>query len=209
MTFETQVVPAAPEAHVTPLLNVVVPQGGQPASLAALDQASQGAITRCYAAGDFAGKKDETALLYPEGSRPRILLIGIGTTNPAKKVEINSADGTNLRLTYNDPDGSAINYADLEVTPTGDLNITPSGGDVAVVGNLSATNLSGTNTGDGAPADAEYITSSAASGLSAERVLTDTGTVTWDFATPGQAKANASAAPAPDNDARFLALAAM
>ena len=78
MTFETQVVPAAPESHVTPLLVVVVPQGPQPASLAALDRTSQGAISRCYAAGDFVGKKDETALLYPEGSRPRILLVGTG-----------------------------------------------------------------------------------------------------------------------------------
>jgi leucyl aminopeptidase len=80
MTFETQVVPAAPEAHVTPLLVVAVPQGGQPASLAALDQASRSAVTRCYAAGDFAGKKDETALLYPEGSRPRLLLVGTGNS---------------------------------------------------------------------------------------------------------------------------------
>jgi leucyl aminopeptidase len=78
MTFETRIVPAAPEAHATPLLTIVVPQGSQPASLAALDAASGGAIGRCFAAGDFAGKKDETALLYPEGSRPRLLLIGIG-----------------------------------------------------------------------------------------------------------------------------------
>ena len=81
MPFETQVVPAAPEAHLTPLLVVVVPQGTQPASLAALDAASGAAISRCYAAGDFAGKKDETALLYPEGSRPRVLLVGIGATD--------------------------------------------------------------------------------------------------------------------------------
>ncbi|HEY9382535.1 MAG TPA: leucyl aminopeptidase [Gemmatimonadales bacterium] len=80
MPFETQVIPAAPEAHITPLLIVVVPQGGQPASLAALDAASGAAIARCYAAGDFAGKKDETALLYPEGSRPRLLLVGVGAT---------------------------------------------------------------------------------------------------------------------------------
>jgi hypothetical protein len=31
--LETQVVSAAPEAHATPLLVVVVPQGAQPASL--------------------------------------------------------------------------------------------------------------------------------------------------------------------------------
>jgi leucyl aminopeptidase len=78
--LETHVVSAAPEAHATPLLIVAVSQGGRPGSLAALDQASQGSITRCYAAGDFQGKKDETALLYPEGARPRLLLVGIGST---------------------------------------------------------------------------------------------------------------------------------
>jgi leucyl aminopeptidase len=78
MTFETQVVQAAPEAHATPLLILVVPLGALPASLAALDQASGGTLSRCYAAGDFRGKKDETALLYPDGPRPRLLLVGVG-----------------------------------------------------------------------------------------------------------------------------------
>jgi len=79
MTFETQVIAAAPDAHATPFLIVLVPQGTEPASLAALDKASGGAIARCYSAGDFTGKKDETALLYAEGKRPRILLVGVGT----------------------------------------------------------------------------------------------------------------------------------
>jgi len=81
MAFETLVVPAVPEAHSTPLLIVAVAQGSQPASLGALDKASGGALSRCYAAGDFAGKKDETALLYPEGPRPRVLLVGIGNAD--------------------------------------------------------------------------------------------------------------------------------
>lgn len=41
-----------------------------------------------------------------------------------------------------------------------------------------------------APTNAEYITAASSSGLSAERVATNTATVTWDFATAGQAKAN-------------------
>jgi len=40
-----------------------------------------------------------------------------------------------------------------------------------------------------APADAQYITAAADATLTAERVLTNTATVTWDFATAGQAKA--------------------
>jgi hypothetical protein len=42
----------------------------------------------------------------------------------------------------------------------------------------------------GAPTDAEYIVKATSAGLSAERVLTDTATVTWDYATGGQAKAS-------------------
>lgn len=49
----------------------------------------------------------------------------------------------------------------------------------------------GTGGEGGSPNDAEYITASASVGLTAERVLTDTPTVTWDFTTNGQAKANA------------------
>lgn len=40
-----------------------------------------------------------------------------------------------------------------------------------------------------APGDAEYIVKSANAVLTAERVLTDTTSITWDFATSGQAKA--------------------
>lgn len=55
--------------------------------------------------------------------------VGIGTTGPGRKVEINDASGNCLRLTYNDSNGSAANYADLTVSSSGDLAITPSGGD--------------------------------------------------------------------------------
>lgn len=40
-----------------------------------------------------------------------------------------------------------------------------------------------------APLDAEYLVAASSAGLSAERVVTDTGTVSWDLATTGQAKA--------------------
>jgi hypothetical protein len=41
-------------------------------------------------------------------------------------------------------------------------------------------------------ADAEYIVAALSASLSAERLLTDTATVMWDFTTPGQARATAS-----------------
>ena len=49
----------------------------------------------------------------------------------------------------------------------------------------------GTIVTTGAPTDAEYLVGAANVTLTAERVVTDTATVTWDLTTPGQAKANA------------------
>jgi hypothetical protein len=46
--------------------------------------------------------------------------------------------------------------------------------------------------GGGAPTTAEYLVGALDGTLSAERVVTDTATVTWDLATPGQVKANAT-----------------
>ncbi|MFA5031181.1 MAG: hypothetical protein WC495_06370, partial [Patescibacteria group bacterium] len=51
--------------------------------------------------------------------------VGIGTTAPDKQLEINSATGDCLRLTYNDADGSATYYADLAVSSAGALTVTP------------------------------------------------------------------------------------
>lgn len=45
--------------------------------------------------------------------------------------------------------------------------------------------------GGGAPVDAEYIVAVANPTLTAERVLTNSATVTWDFSVPGQASATA------------------
>lgn len=65
--------------------------------------------------------------------------VGIGTTAPDRALEINSAAGTNLRLTYNDSDGSATNYADFTMTSGGDLTIAPSGGDTNITGTLDVS----------------------------------------------------------------------
>lgn len=62
-----------------------------------------------------------------------------------------------------------------------------SGNLVAASGDCTA----GDTTGSGAPTTADYLVKTADGGLSAERVVTDTATVTWDWATGGQAKATA------------------
>ena len=48
--------------------------------------------------------------------------------------------------------------------------------------------------GSGAPTTAQYLVGASDGTLSAERVVTDTDTVTWDLGTAGQAKANVPAA---------------
>jgi hypothetical protein len=89
--------------------------------------------------------------------------IGINTTAPDKKLEINSADGNNLRLTYNDTNGSATAYTDILTTSGGDLTITPSGGDIGIgTANLATTGaLKGVHKaadGTSAVADGTYTT---------------------------------------------------
>ncbi len=63
--------------------------------------------------------------------------VGIGTTGPDKALEINSATGANLRLTYNDNNGSAANFADFAMGSTGDITLTPSGGQLIMPASTS------------------------------------------------------------------------
>jgi hypothetical protein len=65
---------------------------------------------------------------------------GIGTTAPDKALEVNSATGANMRLTYNDPDGSAASYTDFATDSDGNLSISPVGGvNITKIGVLSKT----------------------------------------------------------------------
>jgi len=50
--------------------------------------------------------------------------------------------------------------------------------------------ISSTSGGGGAPVDAQYLVAAADSTLTAERVVTDSATIEWDFTTPGQAQAS-------------------
>ncbi len=78
MPFSTSLSSASLESYRGPLLIAVVSQGTIPSALTSLDQQLGGALTRVYASGDFAGKKDETAVVYPAGAPGRILLVGVG-----------------------------------------------------------------------------------------------------------------------------------
>jgi leucyl aminopeptidase len=92
MAFESTVSSAAPAGFATPLLALAVPQGSTlPASLAAVDAAVAGALSRLYAAGDFLGKRDEAAVLYPPGPAGRVLLVGLGKVDAASQPDVRRA----------------------------------------------------------------------------------------------------------------------
>jgi hypothetical protein len=97
-------------------------------SVALLAEATSGTLW-LGAAGASGGMRFNTGGYTSASERMRILstgLIGIGTTAPDRALEINSATGINLRLTYNDSNGSAANYTDLLTTSTGILALTSS-----------------------------------------------------------------------------------
>jgi leucyl aminopeptidase len=91
MPFETSVVVAAPAGCETPLLALALPRGPLPPSLAGLDKQTGGAIGRVLSSGDFTGKKDETAVLYPPGPASRVLLVGLGKPEEVDRTTIRRA----------------------------------------------------------------------------------------------------------------------
>lgn len=81
----------------------------------------------------------------------------------------------------------------VQAIESGTLVIVPGPGYVAVrvaEGQVARLSDLGGGGGGGAPTDAQYLVAAGNATLSAERVTTDTATVTWDHGTAGQAKAN-------------------
>jgi leucyl aminopeptidase len=91
MPFETVVVRAAPAGYQTPMLAIAVARGTLPPSLAEVDRGAGGALQRLSSAGDFGGKRDETALIYPSGPAGRILLVGMGKAEDVNRSAIRRA----------------------------------------------------------------------------------------------------------------------
>ena len=91
MPFETSVVQAAPAGFETPLLALAISRGPLSPSLTGLDKQTGGAIGRVLTSGDFSAKKDETAMLYPPGPAPRVLLVGLGKPDEVDRSSIRRA----------------------------------------------------------------------------------------------------------------------
>jgi leucyl aminopeptidase len=91
MPFETATVQAQPAGYETPLLALALARGKLPASLEGVDKGTGGAVGRVLAAGDFSGKKDETAVIYPSGLASRVLLVGLGKPDEIDRTAIRRA----------------------------------------------------------------------------------------------------------------------
>ena len=88
MAIDIAVAAAAPGARPTPCLILAVPQGPLPASLGAVDKGAGGALSRLYVAGDFGGKKDELAVVYPTGPAARVILVGLGKVEAVSRMQL-------------------------------------------------------------------------------------------------------------------------
>jgi leucyl aminopeptidase len=78
MSFSTSIRIGSPEASTGPLVVAIASEESLPNLVAQLDGAVGGQLGRLVTSGDFKGKKDETAVLYPSGSFGRLLLVGVG-----------------------------------------------------------------------------------------------------------------------------------
>ena len=138
------------QSSVTPTISVI--NTGGSGKGAALLAGTSGAAFAYDSAGVFSilseTKSDLTNNIAGSGTVQMQIttgsLFGFGTTGPGKKVDINSATGACLQLTYNDNNGSAANYTTFDVSSSGDLTIAPSGGDMSVTGRTASTPASST-----------------------------------------------------------------
>lgn len=80
MKSSVKVVPL--DRVTSPLLAVAIGELGSrkiPSSLLGLDAATDGELSRLITSGDFNGKRDEMAVVYPKKRPKRVLLVGLGT----------------------------------------------------------------------------------------------------------------------------------
>jgi len=141
--------------------------------IGALVRSSDDGVLQLYADNTLNVQLFANGVSYIRGGN-----LGIGTVLPDKPLEINSATGLGIRITFNDADGSAANYTDITVDATGDGTINSSGDTLNVTdvlitddnivtsGNITQKVWSGSMT-DTTPTDAEIdaITSSTPAGV--------------------------------------------
>jgi leucyl aminopeptidase len=94
--------PALPESGALALL---VPQGFEPAGLwKAADEATGGAVTRAFAAVEFAGKEGQSCtILAPGAGLSRIVAVGLGKLDDITERRIEEAGGALVPLLSREP----------------------------------------------------------------------------------------------------------
>jgi len=126
-------------------------------AIGAVNSGSGGALTNAVVYGSTSGSWTFGSTAGITSSSAATL--GVGTSAPGKAVEINSATGACLQLTYNDSDGSAANKATFDVSSGGNLTVVPSGGTATVTGGLT---VSGTTAFQSASATANAFSGGSA-----------------------------------------------
>jgi hypothetical protein len=101
-------------------------------SLFGVGRANYSGLYNSGGAGFLFGNTDSTPIVFGTNNLERMRILGVGnigvwTTNPDKRVEINLGTSDALRLTYNDANGSAAVYTDITLSSTGVMTITPVG----------------------------------------------------------------------------------
>jgi len=90
-TVRSSVKVAALERIRAPLLAIVVGETADkklPSTLVDIDSFLNGELSRVFGAGDFAGKSDQMALLYPKKGPARLLLVGAGKAEEMSRAVI-------------------------------------------------------------------------------------------------------------------------
>jgi len=95
-------------------------------NLSARNVAGTGAIGNTQKAYEFSNYITPLMTILGNGN------VGIGTTVPDKKLEINLGTSDALRLNYNDSDGSAATYVDTTISSTGAVTWDSAGSDASL-----------------------------------------------------------------------------
>lgn len=144
-------------------------------------------ITGCYSEVSATGSIAGFGVIHAvtTGTTP-VSVVGVASSGNLRKLQglrLVNVDTASATVTVYQDSGTARNAIVVTLAVGYQLNVFDSGA-------WEVRDQNGAVSGSGgAPADADYLVKTVNSSLSAERVVTDTTPITWDWGTSGQAKA--------------------